>query len=138
MSCSVGNADADMFGPDAGVGELEAGIVNVVASFRGAGASSSVVEWYDRYIGGKDYADGELVTKDPEETLGTAVQSFVFDPAVVDGGTWSSYPRADFTWASLVALRRWEVRRVGVVAPSRPQCAERVRCIFLERSRCRF
>ena len=138
MSGSAGDDGADMVGPDARVGGLEAGIVNVVASFRGAGASSSVVEGYDRYMGGKDYADGELVTQDPEETVGTAVQSFVLDPAVVDGGTWSSYPRAEFTWASLVALRRWDVRRVGVVALSRPQCAEIVRCCFLERSRCRF
>ena len=61
-----------MVGPGAGVGELEAGIVNFVVSFRGAGASSSVVEGYDRYMGGKDYADGELVTENPEETVGTA------------------------------------------------------------------
>ena len=47
MSGSAGDADADVVGQDAGVGELEAGIVNVVASFRGAGASSSMVEEYD-------------------------------------------------------------------------------------------
>ena len=138
MSVSAGDADADMSGPDVGDSELEAGIVNVVASFPGAGASSSVMEGYDRYMGGKDYADGEPVTEDPEETVGTAFQSFVLDPAVVDGGTWSSYPPADFMWDSLVALRRSDVRRVGVVALSRPQCAEIVRSSFVERSRCRF
>ena len=89
-------------------------------------------------MGGNDYADGELVAEDQEETVGAAVQSFVLDPAVVDDGSWSSYPRAHFTWASLVALRRWDGRRVGVVALSRPPSAEIVRCGFLERSRCRF
>ena len=64
-------------------------------------------------MGGNDYADRELVPEDSEETVGTAVQSVVLDLAVVDGGTWSSYPRANFTWASLVALRRWDVRTVG-------------------------
>ena len=97
MSGSVGDADAEMVGPDVGVSELEAGIGNVVASFRSAGASSSVVEGYDRYMGGKYYADGELVTEDPEETVGIAVQSFVIDQGVLDGRTWPSYPRADFT-----------------------------------------
>ena len=92
MSRSAGDADAEMVGADAGITELEAGIVNVVASFRGAGASSSVVEEYDRYMRGKDYADWEVVTEDAEGTIGTAVQSFVLDPAVVDGGAWSSYP----------------------------------------------
>ena len=121
MSGSAGDADAEMVGPDAGVGELEVGIVNVVATFRGTGTSSSVVEGHDRYMGGKYYADGELATEDPERTVGTAVQSFVLDPAVVDDGTWSSYPRADFTWASLVARRCWDVRRVEVIALSRPQ-----------------
>lgn len=60
--------------------------------------------------------------EDSEGTVGTVVQPFVSDPAVVDGGTWSSYPRADFTWASLVALRHWDVRRVGVAALSSPMC----------------
>ena len=55
---------------------------------------------------GKEYADGELAMEDLEETVDTAVQSFVSEPPLVDGGTWSFYPRADFTWASLVALRR--------------------------------
>ena len=38
----------------------------------------------------------------------------------------------------MVALRRWDVRKIGLVALSRPQCAEIFRCRFLERSWCRF
>ena len=35
-------------------------------------------------------------------------------------------------------MRRWDVSKVGMVGPARPQCAEEVRRRFLERSRCRF
>ena len=70
--------------------------------------------------------------------MGTAVQSYKLDAAMVDGGEWSIFPRADFTWGELVALRRWDVRKVGMIGLARPRCAERVRRRFLERSRCRF
>ena len=121
-----------------GVGHLEAGIVDAVASLRGTGVTGFVVADYDRYNGGTEYGDGHLVTEDPEGTVGTAVQEFVLDAAVVDGGTWSSFPRADFAWASLVALRRWNVRNVGVIGYARPQCADVGRSRYMEQSRCQF
>ena len=48
------------------------------------GASSSVVEGCNRYMGGKYYVDGELIADDPEKTVGTAALSFTLDPAVFD------------------------------------------------------
>ena len=74
----------------------------------------------------------------PEGTVGTAVQSYKLDAAVVDGGEWSIFLRADFTLGELVTLRRWDVRKVGMVGLASPQCAEEVRGRFLERLRCRF
>ena len=96
------------------------------------------MEGYDRYNSGNECGDGHLVAEDPEGTVGTAVQEFVLGAAVVDGGTWSSFPRADFACALLVALRRWDVRKVGVIGYARPQCADVVRSRYMERWRCRF
>ena len=126
-----GDGDAEMLGRGAGGSELEAGIDNVFAGLRGAGASSSMVEGYERYMGGKNYVDGELVTEDPEGAVDNAFQSFVLDQEMVAGGALSSYPRVNFT---LVARRCWDVRNVGVVGLARPQCAKIFRCRFLERS----
>ena len=122
----------------AGVGHLEAGIVDAVASLRGAGVTGLVLDGCDRYNGGTEYGDGHLVAEDPEGTFGIAVQEFVLDAAVVDGGTWSTFPRADFAWVSLVALRRSDVRKVGVIWYARPQCADVLRRRYMERSGCRF
>ena len=121
-----------------GVGHLEAGIVDAVASLRGAGVTGFVVEGYDHYNGGTGYDDSHFVAEDPEGTAGTEVQEFVLDAAVVHGSTWSSFPRADFAWASLVTLRRWDVRKVGVIGYARPKCADVVRSRYMERSGCRF
>ena len=52
--------------------------------------------------------------------------------------TWSSFPRADFAWASFVALWGWDVRKVGVIGYARPQCADAVRSRYLKRSRFPF
>lgn len=63
----------------------------------------------------------------PEGTVGTAVQSYKLDGAVVDGGEWWTFPRAEFTWGEIVALQRWDVRKVGKVGFARLQCAEEAR-----------
>lgn len=93
---------------------------------------------YDRYNGATKYADGHLVAEEPDGTVVLAVKEFALDLAVVDGGTWSSFPRADFTWGPLVALRRWDVRNVGVIKYGRPRCAGAVLSRYMERSRCSF
>ena len=121
-----------------GVVHLEAGIVDAFASLRGAGVTSFVVEGYHRYNGETEYGDGHLVAEDPEGTVGTAVQEFALDSAFVDGGTWSSFSRADFAWVSLIALRRWDVRKVGVIGYACPQCEDTVRSRYMEQSCCRF
>ena len=113
-------------------------IVDAVASLRGDGVTGFAAEGYDRYKGRTEYGDGHLVAEDPEGTVCTAVQEFVLDAAVVDGATWSSFQRADFTWASFVGLRRWDVRKVRVIWYDHPQCADVVRSRYMERSRCRF
>lgn len=74
----------------------------------------------------------------PEGTERTAVQSYKLDAAVVEGGERSTFLRADFKWGELLLLRRWDVRKVGMVGFARPQCAEEVPRRYLERSRCRF
>ena len=96
------------------------------------------MEGYNSYNGGTAFVDGHFVVKDLECTVDTTVKEFELDVAVVDNGTWSSFPRADFTWASLVALRLWDVRNVEVIGYARPQCADVVRSRYMERSRCRF
>ena len=128
MSVSGGAAvDA---GAGSGVSKLEENIVDVVAGL--------LVASYYRYVGCTDFVGGDLVVEAPDGTVGTAVRSYKLDAAVVNGGEWSVFPRADFTWGELVALRRRDVRKVGMVGLARPQCAEEVRRRFLERSRCRF
>ena len=136
MSVSGRAAMDAVAGP--GVLELEEGILDVLASLRGAASAGLAVAGYDRYVGWTDFIEGDLVVEAPEGTLVTAAHSNKLDAAVVDGGEWSTFPRADFTWGELVALRRWDVRKVGMVGFARPQCAEDVRRRFLERSRCRF
>ena len=121
-----------------GVSELEENIVDVVASLRGAASAGLVVAGYDRYVSCTDFVESDLVVEAPEGTVGTAVQSYKFDAAVVDGGEWSIFPRADFTWGELAVLRRWDVRKVRMVGLARPQCVKEVRRRFLERSRFRF
>lgn len=94
-----------------------------------------MVEGYVRYRSGEIYVVGDIVPEDPEGTVGTAVQSFTIDAAVVDGTGKAAYPRADFTWASLEVLCRWDVRKGGVMGLARPQCADTVRCRYLEGAR---
>ena len=120
------------------VSELEESIVDVFASLRGAASAGLVVAGYDRYVGCTDFVECDLVVEAPDGTAVTAVQSYELDAAMVDGGEWSIFQRADFTWGELVALRPWHVRKVGMIGPARPQCAEEVHRRFLERSRCRF
>ena len=119
-------------------GNLEAGIVDAVASLRGAAATGFVVEGYDRYRGGIVWGDGHLVAEDPEGTVGMAVPEFALDVAVVNDGTWYSFQRAELAWASLVALQCWDVRIVGVIGYDRPQCEDVVSGRYMDRSRCRF
>ena len=135
MSVSGGAAMDAVAGP--GV-ELGAGIVDVVASRRGAASTSLAAAGYDRYVGSTDFIESYLVDEAPKGTVGTAVQSYKLDAPVVAGCEWSTFPRADFTWGELVELRRWDVRKVGKVGFARPQCAEEVRRRFLERSPCCF
>ena len=96
------------------------------------------MEGHHRYNGGTECGDGHLMAEDPEGTVYTAVREFALDVAVVDGGTRSSLQRADFAWASFVALRGCDVREVGVIGYARPRCADMVRSRYMERSRCRF
>ena len=135
---SVSGGAATDAGADPGVSELDENIVDVVASLRGAASAGLLVARYDRYVGCTDFVEGDLVVEAPEWTVGTAVQSYKLDAAVVDGGEWSIFPRTDFTWGELVALRRWDVRKVGIVGLARLQCVEEVLRCFLQRSRCRF
>ena len=54
-----------------------------------------------------------MVVEAPERTVGTAVQSYKLDAAVVDGGERSIFPWADFTWGGagdVAALGRKEGR----------------------------
>ena len=125
-------------GAGVGVSDLEENIVDVVASLRGAASAGLFVAGYDRYVRWTDFVEGDLVVEAPEGTIGIAVQSYKWDAAVVDGGEWSIFPRAHFPWGELVSLRRWDVRKVGMVGLAHPQCAEEIRRRFLERSRFRF
>ena len=118
--------------------ELEAGIEDVVASLGGAASTSLVAAGYDRYFCCTDFVEGDLVVGAPQRAVGAAVQTYKLHAAVVEGSEWSKLPRADFTWGELVTLRRWDMRKVGMVGFARPQCAEEVRRRYLERSRCRF
>ena len=101
--------------------------MDVVASLRGAASAGLFVADYDRHVSCTDFVEGDLVVKAPEGMVGTAVQSYKLDAAVVDGGEWSIFRRADFTWGELVASRCWDVRKVGMVRLARPQCAEEFR-----------
>lgn len=50
-----------------------------------ANVGAGLMEGYHRYKGEVEYVDGNLGAEDPEGTVGTAVQEFTFDVAVVDG-----------------------------------------------------
>ena len=95
MSASGGAAMDAVAGP--GVSELEEGVVDVVASLRGAASAVLFVAGYDRNVVCTDFVEGDFVGEAP---VGTAVQSYKLEAAVVDGGEWSTIPREDFTWGS--------------------------------------
>ena len=69
---SVGTGAMDVIA-GGGVGHLEAGIVDAVASLRGAGVTGFVVEGYDHYNGGTGYDDSHFVAEDPEGTAGQRI-----------------------------------------------------------------
>ena len=63
MPLSAGASMDAVAGP--GVTELEEGIVDIVASLRGAASAGLVVAGYDRYVGCTDFVEGDLVIEAP-------------------------------------------------------------------------